>query len=160
MTVLGLIADTQGRFDVAALLGFLRDVFRDVDEIWHAGDWSDAAVLEGLAALKPLTVVNGNAPDDPRYPLRVERTIGPLRVGMIHNLTRAELAWASRFDLCIHAHTHRWRDETVGPTRFINPGTATRPQFGGTERTIAILRLRQTADLQKIFVPPFPIGVA
>jgi len=84
MTVLGLVADTQGRFPVPALVAFLGDAFRDVDEIWHAGDWGDPTVLEGLAALKPLTVVNGNAPDDPRYPLRVERTIGARRVGMIH----------------------------------------------------------------------------
>src|SRR2546430_14705519 len=57
----------------------------------------------------------------------------------------------------IHPHTHRWRDEIVGGTRFINPGTATRPQFGGTERTIARLTFGDDLMVEKLMVPKFPI---
>lgn len=152
---IGLIADTQGSFDVDALLRYVADAFVDVDEIWHAGDWGTPEVLEGLARLRPLLVVNGNAPDDPRYPMTIERVIGGRRVGMIHNLDARRQAWAAEFDVVIHAHTHRWRDEVVGRTRFINPGTATRPQFGGTERTMARLTFGGELLAEKLFLPRF-----
>jgi putative phosphoesterase len=159
VTTLGLIADTQGRYDLSALLSFLASAFREVDEIWHGGDWGrQPEVLQELAALKPLVVVRGNDPDDPRFPLRVERQMGRRRVGMVHNLAVREHPWAASFDILIHAHSHRWRDETVGGTRFINPGTATRPQFGGTERTIGLLRLRSDVTVKKILVPRFGAG--
>ncbi len=154
--IIGLIADTQGSFDVDALLGHVAQQFAGVDEIWHAGDWGQDAVLDGLRRLKPLVVVNGNAPDDQRYPMTVERTIGRWRLGMIHNLGRAAPDWLTGLDVCIHAHSHRWRDETVGRTRFLNPGTATRPQFGGTERTMARLHVGEIIQVDKLFVPKFP----
>ena len=153
MLRLGLIGDTQGRYRVDRLLAFVANRFAGVDEIWHAGDWQDPAVLEGLRALgKPLTVVNGNAPDDPRYPLQVRRRLEGLEVGMVHRPPRAGDPWAAGLDVCIHGHTHRWRDETVGRTRFINVSTPTAAGFS-RERTIGILTLDGgTADLERIEV--------
>jgi predicted phosphodiesterase len=55
----------------------------------------------------------------------------------------------------IHGHTHQWRDEVIGRTRFINPGTATRPQFGGTERTMARLTFAGDLIVEKLIVPKF-----
>jgi putative phosphoesterase len=158
---IGLIADTQGFFDVGALVRHVASEFADVDEIWHAGDWGWQAVLDGLENLGPtLVVVNGNAPNDPRYPMTLEREIAGHRIGMIHNLDARRLAWARAFDVVVHAHTHRWRDEVQGRTRFINPGTATRPQFGGTERTMARLTFNSELKVEKLFVPKFAKGTA
>ena len=65
-------------------------------------------MLEGLLKLgPPLVIVNGNAPDDPGYPMTMERTIGRFRVGMLHNLDARRQAWAGEFDVVIHGHTHR-----------------------------------------------------
>ena len=154
---IGLIADTQGNFDVDALVRHVGKEFAGVEEIWHAGDWGVGAVLEGLRKLgPPLLVVNGNAPDDPSYPMTMERTIERFRVGMLHNLDERRQPWAREFDVVIHGHTHRWRDEVVGRTRFINPGTATRPQFGGVERTMARLVFGQELLVEKLTVPKFP----
>lgn len=156
---IGLIADTQGSFDVAALVRYVAGAFASVDEVWFAGDWGVAAVLDGLAGIgPPLVVVNGNAPDDPRYPLTVEREIGGRRIGMIHNLEPRRRQWAAGFNVVIHGHTHRWRDENVGTTRFVNPGTATKPQFGGTERTMARVTFGRELEVEKLFVPKFPKG--
>jgi uncharacterized protein len=154
---IGLIADTQGRFDVDALIDFVASQFAGVDEIWHAGDWGSESVLDGLRAIRPLVVVNGNAPDDPRYPLTLERLIGRRRVAMIHNLEPRRQGWAQQFDVVIHGHTHRWRDEVLGRARFINPGTATRPQFGGTERTLARLDFGEHLQVEKVLVPKFSL---
>jgi putative phosphoesterase len=155
MLRLGLIGDTQGRYRVPALLAFVSDRFADVDEVWHAGDWQEQAVLDGLRALgKPLTVVNGNAPDDPRYPMQVRRRLEDLEVGMVHRPPRRGDPWAGELDVCIHGHTHRWRDETVGRTRFINVSTPTAAGFS-RERTIGILTLDGgRAELEKVAVAP------
>jgi putative phosphoesterase len=166
---IGLIADTQGSFHVDALIAHVAHEFRGVDEIWHAGDWGREEVLEGLGRIgPPLIVVNGNAPDDPHYPMKIERTVGRWHVTIVHNLGNGSLL---RFEqslplvgrvregvsgVVVHAHTHRWRDELVDGTRFINPGTATKPQFGGTERTMARLRLGRDVVVEKLLVPKFP----
>ena len=152
---IGLIADTQGSFDVSALLEHVAREFAGVDEIWHAGDWGTEDVLAGLRQLGRLVVVNGNAPEDARYPMTIEGTIGRWRLGMVHDLSKRPPRWAAGFDVVIHAHTHRWRDEVVGRTRFINPGTATRPQFGGTERTIARLTFAAELTVEKLILPRF-----
>jgi predicted phosphodiesterase len=140
MLRLGLIGDTQGRYRVEALLDFVCERFADVDELWHAGDWQEQTVLDGLRQLgKPLVVVNGNAPDDPRFPMRVRRSIEGFDVGMVHRPPRPGDVWASELDICIHGHTHRWRDETLGQTRFINVST---PTMGvARDRAIGILTL-------------------
>lgn len=155
MITLGVIGDTQGRYRWPPLLDFVAARFRDVDEIWHAGDWQDPQVLDGLRALgKPLVVVNGNAPDDPTFPERVERELEGLRVGMVHRPPAKGDPWASALDLVIHGHTHRWRDEVVGGTRFINVSTPTAAGFS-RERTMGILRIQdRAAGLEKIVVAP------
>ena len=136
---------------MAALLAVVSDRFAGVDEVWHAGDWQEEAVLDGLRALgRPLTVVNGNAPDDLRYPMQVRRRLEDLEVGMVHRPPRRADPWAAELDLCIHGHTHRWRDETVGRTRFINVSTPTAAGFA-RERTIGILTLDHgRAELERI----------
>lgn len=153
MLRLGLIGDTQGRYRVDRLLAVVAARFADVDEVWHAGDWQEPSVLDGLSALgKPLTVVNGNAPDDPDYPLQVRRSLERLEVGMVHRPPRPGDPWTAQLDICIHGHTHRWRDEQVGRTRFINVSTPTAAGFS-RERTIGILTLESgRAELERIEV--------
>jgi predicted phosphodiesterase len=95
-------------------------------------------------------VVNGNAPDDPNYPERVTRRIEELSVGMIHRPPRPADTWAASLDICIHGHTHRWRDEVAGRTRFINVATATAAGFT-RDRTAGILTITgRQADLRRI----------
>ena len=147
---IGLIGDTQGWYRVADLLARVEEQFGSVDEIWHAGDWQDPAVLDGLALIAPLTVVNGNAPDDPRYPERVVREIEGVRVGMVHRPPRPGEPWAMNLDVCIHGHTHRWRDEVIGRTRFVNVSTPTAGGFSA-DRTLGILTLTKgRVELERI----------
>jgi putative phosphoesterase len=138
---LGLIGDTQGRYRLDGLIEAIWPHFADVDEIWHAGDWQDERLLERLRALgPPLTVVNGNAPDDPRYPERVVRRIEALTVAMVHRPPRPGEPWLRSCQIVIHGHTHRWRDEVVNGIRFINVGSATAAGFS-RERTAALLEI-------------------
>jgi len=64
MTRIGLLSDTHGSMDPK-----IRDWFKEVDEIWHAGDIGSMDVLDQLEAFKPLWAVFGNI-DDHRIRVR------------------------------------------------------------------------------------------
>ncbi len=65
MTRIGLLSDTHGLLDKRVL-----EHFRDVDEIWHAGDIGSAEVLQRLREFKPTRAVYGNMDSgDVRYSL-------------------------------------------------------------------------------------------
>ena len=55
MKRIGILSDTHGTFDER-----LREFFRDVDEIWHAGDIGSIDIVERLQAFRPLRAVYGN----------------------------------------------------------------------------------------------------
>ncbi|MBR6116101.1 MAG: metallophosphoesterase family protein [Paludibacteraceae bacterium] len=65
MTRIGLLSDTHGLLDKRIL-----EHFKDVDEIWHAGDIGSAEVLQALREFKPTRAVYGNMDSgDVRYSL-------------------------------------------------------------------------------------------
>ena len=51
----GLLSDTHGYLDPSIF-----DYCKDCDEIWHAGDVGNVALLETLENFKPLRAVFGN----------------------------------------------------------------------------------------------------
>lgn len=55
MTRIGLLSDTHG-----SLLPEVVSFLDPVDEVWHAGDIGDPAVIRGLEALHPVRAVFGN----------------------------------------------------------------------------------------------------
>jgi uncharacterized protein len=58
MKRIGLLSDTHGYLDPK-----IYTYFKDVDEIWHAGDIGSLEVIEQLRAFKPLKAVYGNIDD-------------------------------------------------------------------------------------------------
>lgn len=65
MTRIGVLSDTHGLLDKRVL-----EHFRDVDEIWHAGDIGSMEVLQALREFKPTRAVFGNMDSgDVRYSL-------------------------------------------------------------------------------------------
>jgi putative phosphoesterase len=55
MKTIGLISDTHSYINKSIL-----DFFKDVDEIWHAGDIGSLEVVHKLENMKPLKAVFGN----------------------------------------------------------------------------------------------------
>lgn len=55
---IGIISDTHG-----VIIPQVYDFFKDVDEIWHAGDIGNIETAERLEAFKPLRAVHGNIDD-------------------------------------------------------------------------------------------------
>ena len=65
MTRIGLLSDTHGLLDRRIF-----EHFKNVDEIWHAGDIGSAEVLQALREFKPTRAVYGNMDSgDVRYSL-------------------------------------------------------------------------------------------
>ena len=65
MTRIGVLSDTHGLLDQRIL-----EHFKDVDEIWHAGDIGSDMVLQRLREFKPTRAVFGNMDSgDVRYSL-------------------------------------------------------------------------------------------
>ncbi len=58
MTRIGLLSDTHSYLDEKIF-----DYYKEVDEIWHAGDIGSMEVVEKLEAFKPLRAVYGNIDD-------------------------------------------------------------------------------------------------
>ena len=66
MTRIGVLSDTHGLLDERVL-----EHFKNVDQIWHAGDIGSMEVLQTLQNFKPVHAVRGNADaGDVRYSLR------------------------------------------------------------------------------------------
>ena len=65
MTRIGVLSDTHGLLDARVF-----EHFKDVDEIWHAGDIGSEEVLRRLREFKPTRAVFGNMDSgDVRYSL-------------------------------------------------------------------------------------------
>jgi uncharacterized protein len=64
MKKIGLLSDTHSYLDPK-----IYEYFKEVDEIWHAGDIGSLKIIEELKAFKPFRGVYGNIDD---YPIRKE----------------------------------------------------------------------------------------
>lgn len=58
MAFFGLMSDSHGFLDDQVYT-----FFKDVDQVWHAGDIGNLATLDKLSAFKPLRAVYGNIDD-------------------------------------------------------------------------------------------------
>ena len=141
--LVGLISDTHGR-----LSEDVHDVFSGVDYIIHAGDIGKPSILWELEYIAPTMAVLGNN-DFNEYGSSVRDFITPTIAGLKLYVTHykhvaEQLAHEGKYKLIIHGHTHLRRDQIIGNTRLINPGSATRPR-NGENKSCAILRIEDGA---------------
>ena len=79
---IGLLSDTHSYLDPRVF-----EYFADCDELWHAGDVGDPALLDQLEAFKPLRGVYGNIDDTAvrnRLPLNNVFDAGGMKVLITH----------------------------------------------------------------------------
>jgi hypothetical protein len=137
--LVGLISDTHGHLPAA-----VHRVFNNVDRIVHAGDIGDAAVMEELRLIAPVVAVKGNmdwADWSRKLPATAILTIGNVRIGVIHDLSRRTDDFIS--DECrviIDGHTHRAQIVDKNGILHVNPGSAGQPR-GSRPASVALLRI-------------------
>jgi uncharacterized protein len=120
---IAVIADTHDRVPNQLLASLAK-----ADEIWHLGDVCDERVIQDFLALsKPLKVVRGNCDACCDWPLTLDLEREGLKIHLVHIPPREA---PHGVDLLLHGHTHVPRDEMVDATRFLNPGTVSKPNHG------------------------------
>ena len=152
--LIGLISDTHIPEIAKKLPTQVKDAFKGVDLILHAGDIFVDSVLEELAIIAPVLAARGD--DD--YPIRDKRmdevqnlTLDGLNIYVIHssqyfardliqhpekhNLEKAP-------DVVVFGHTHRDIVQTVDKSLLVNPGSATFPYYQLRPGTVALLTIK------------------
>ncbi len=152
--LIGLISDTHIPEIAQTLPSRVKEVFKGVDLILHAGDIFVDSVLEELGTIAPVLAARGD--DD--YPVQDKRmdevqnlTLDGLNVYVIHssqyfardliehpekhNLKKAP-------DIVVFGHTHRDVVRTVGNSLLVNPGSATFPYYQLRMGTVALLSIK------------------
>jgi uncharacterized protein len=132
MALIGLLSDTHCAFD-----NKLREFFKDVDEIWHAGDFGNAEVSDSISSMKPLKGVYGNCDgQDIRlvHPYIQLFELEGLRFLMMHiggypgryDYRAQQLITAHRPDIfiCGHSHILKVVNDKKNNLICINPGAA------------------------------------
>jgi putative phosphoesterase len=123
MPRVGIISDTHGllRPEATAFL-------HGSDFIVHAGDIGGVSVLEGLAAVAPVTAVRGNndkgewAKDVPEFEVL---QVGEISVYVLHDISELDLdPEADGFRVVVSGHSHRPLIEERGRVLYVNPGSA------------------------------------
>jgi hypothetical protein len=126
----GLIADTHG-----LLRPEVFEAFAGIEHVLHAGDVGSQDVLDGLAALAPVTAVGGNVDGGLDLPEVARLELAGVRVVVVqgHRLgsRTPETVAAAHPDagLVVFGHSHRPVVGRVGDLLAVNPGSAGRRRF-------------------------------
>jgi len=132
MALIGLLSDTHCIFD-----NKLQEFFKDVNEIWHAGDFGNVAVSDAISSMKPLKGVYGNCDgQDIRliHPYIQLFELEGLRFLMMHiggypgryDYRALQLITAHRPNvfICGHSHILKVVNDKKNNLICINPGAA------------------------------------
>ena len=157
MKTIGLLSDTHSLIDQEIL-----NFFKDVDEIWHAGDIGSMEVVNLLESTKPFRAVYGNI-DDYRirqeFPEIQEFNYENLNILMIHiggypgkyEKKVRDILKQKSFDLFISGHSHILKviyDKKYDMMR-INPGAAGTSGFHNVRTAIKFkIKNSKLNDLQ------------
>ena len=101
---------------------------RGSDFIVHAGDIGDAAVLEELRRLAPLTAVRGNNDNGPWAKSIAETEVlevGEVSIYVLHDLAELDLdPVAAGFRVVVSGHSHHPSVEDRDGVLYVNPGSS------------------------------------
>ncbi len=130
MTKIGLLSDTHSYLDPKIF-----EYFKNVDEIWHAGDIGTIELADELEKFKPLKAVFGNVDGHElrnRYPEVLLFKIENVKIMMMHiggfppkyNATSKKIIETHKPNLFISGHSHILK--VIPDSNFnllhINPG--------------------------------------
>ena len=172
---IGVIADTHIPDAAPRLPSRVKQVFRNMDIILHAGDICDLATLEELERITITMAVSGNRDNDQvRQYVEASRVVefANRRIGMIHGnrspliefvaMIQAKLLRKSRFrglydslaarfpdvDCVVFGHTHQPYAKVHNGILLFNPGTIIASSIG--RPSVGILNVTQKSITGRI----------
>ena len=150
---IGLLSDTHIPDHARELPDQLKEAFRGVDLILHAGDVYVPSVLDELECLAPVMAAEGDddfpsTTSDKRVKQKHILTIGNVTIWLIH-----EKLWfwplhpkgvpqhEKTPDVIIFGHTHSASLEEKEEVLLVNPGSPTFPNYRRELGTVALLTI-------------------
>jgi putative phosphoesterase len=137
---IGLISDTHGLLRPAALRAL-----EGSDLIIHAGDVGNAAILEALQEIAPVTVVRGNIDTQPwacEWPETAVVEAGAISIYVLHDVKQLDLdPAAAGFQIVVSGHSHKPLRQERDGVLYVNPGSAGPRRF---QLPISLARLDLT----------------
>ena len=132
---IGVISDTHLREPHPEFKKIIESHFRDVEKIFHAGDFVDWSIAEYLSSQKELIAVWGkmDQPDIQKaFPRKMIIEVKEFKIGLIHgggspfgieSRVREEF---DEVDAIVYGHSHATANHRVRNVYFFNPGSLTR----------------------------------
>jgi len=140
---IGVISDTHGYLPPK-----VKDIFKRVQLILHAGDLGGYVIYRELQQIAPVLAVRGNNDIALEY-----NTLSPTEgalleddslLYMVHDLTCLTLdPVVSKCRIIIHGHTHVPMYTEKNGVIFINPGSASHPRRGSGP-SVGLLTIQRT----------------
>lgn len=125
---IGVISDTHGLLRSEAL-----EALHGMDHILHAGDVGNAAILDELRQLAPLTAIRGNIDRSGACAQLPEVELVELNgcsIYMLHDVHVLDLdPIAAGIRVVVSGHSHRPRIEWKKNVLYFNPGSAGPKRF-------------------------------
>ncbi|MGI6344094.1 MAG: metallophosphoesterase family protein [Bacillota bacterium] len=132
---IGVISDTHIPRHAKQIPAQVKEMFRGVDLILHAGDINTQSVLRELNAIAPTEAVAGNTDSAAAVQILGERKLlelGGFRVGLTHgHLGRGNttperaLSCFPQADVVVFGHSHQPFNQLVKGKLLLNPGSPT-----------------------------------
>ena len=168
MRRIGVLSDTHG-----TLIPQVFDFFKDVDELWHAGDIGNIETAERLEAFKPLRAVHGNIDDHVvriRYPEDLFFHLEDVDVYMTHiggypghYMPEVRLLLQEKkpqLFVCGHSHILKVIYDNKLQLLHINPGAAGN---SGPHKNITMIRFAingtEVKDMEILDKPRYIAGI-
>jgi putative phosphoesterase len=133
--LVGVVSDTHGYLDPR-----VPELLQGVDHILHAGDIGDAAIIEQLSSIAPVTTVRGNndrTGPASLFPEEVTLELAGYTIYLTHQVKVPKEAGDpankpyvdAGIDVVVFGHSHIALQRTLGPVFFFNPGAAGKRRF-------------------------------
>lgn len=120
---IGVISDTHGLLRPEAI-----DALQGSDQIIHAGDIGDPAILAKLSEIAPVTAVRGNVDHGPWATGIPETNVleaGGALIYVLHILQQLDLKpETAGFAAVVYGHSHIPKQEVKNGALYFNPGSA------------------------------------
>jgi putative phosphoesterase len=156
---IGVLSDTHLREPHSDFKKWIGSHFKDVEKIFHVGDFVDISVAEYLSSQKELIAVFGNMdPPEVRkaFPRKRVIELGQFRIGLVHG-GGPPFGMESRVrdefddvDAIVYGHTHTPAHHQVKNIYFFNPGSPTRSFIH--RPTLGILNVGETIEGEIIHI--------
>jgi len=162
--IIGLISDTHIPDRVDKIPVTVKETFKNVDLIIHAGDFTSIRAKRELEKIAPVLAVQGNMDraNNLDLPKSIKKNIDGIEIGVKHGEVYPKgdtqqlyyIAKELDVEVLISGHTHQAFIEKIDDVLLLNPGSPTVPRL--TDPTVMLMTIENgeiDVEIKKIGSP-------